>query len=134
MNRMPDDISLTVQNWPEAARSRFAVIRESVHHMANQAEVGPIAETLKWGQPAWSPARPRIGTTLRCNWARATPDRLSLYVHCQTTLLERMKSDHPSAFTYAGNRAMHMDLDTPPPAEAIEHCAFLTLTYHRKTA
>lgn len=45
-----------------------------------------------------------------------------------------MKSLYPDAFTYAGNRALHMALDAPIPQDAIDHCAFLTLTYHRKTA
>ncbi|MEX0281761.1 MAG: DUF1801 domain-containing protein [Arenibacterium sp.] len=91
-----------------------------------------LLESLKWGQPSWLPDRPRIGSTLRVGWSEAHPNRISLYVHCQTTLAETMRDLYPDSFTYEGNRALHLDLTAPLPEQAIAHCATLPLTYHRR--
>lgn len=78
MPPLPNDIATAIALWSESARHRFAQLRGIVLNVADRAEVGALTETLKWGQPAWLPTRPRIGTTLRCDWQTATPDRLSL--------------------------------------------------------
>lgn len=134
MPPLPDPFTTCIAPWPERAQIGFVQLRTIVLTVARRAGIGEITETLKWGHPAWLPATPRTGSTLRCGWHPRTPDRLSLYVHCQTTLAETMRSLHPDAFTYEGSRALHMTLKEPLPQDAIDHCAFLTLTYHRKTA
>ncbi|MCV3272430.1 DUF1801 domain-containing protein [Roseobacter sinensis] len=134
MPPLPDDVHSCTLRWPAPARAHFDALREIVYRVADRAGVGALTETLKWGHPAWLPARPRIGSTLRCDWHETMPDRLSLYVHCQTTLVETMRTLYPRAFTYDGSRALHMPLAQPIPGDAVDHCAFLTLTYHRKTA
>ncbi|WP_299499131.1 hypothetical protein [uncultured Roseobacter sp.] len=134
MSPIPRDIAEKTASWPVPARDLFCRIRETVHDAAARAEIGPLTETLKWGQPSWLPRKPRIGTTLRCGWDPDTPEQFSLYVHCQTTLIETMKTLYPNAFEYDGNRAMRMPLNGPSSLHAIDHCAFLTLTYHRKIA
>ncbi|MEM9576111.1 MAG: DUF1801 domain-containing protein [Pseudomonadota bacterium] len=133
--RVPRDtpeVQGCVKAWPENARNQFAAIRAIVFDAASRADVGPLIETLKWGQPAWLPERKRVGSTLRCCWSPARPAVISLYVHCGTTLIETMKTLYPAPFEYEGNRALHMALDAPLPCDAIDHCALLTLTYHRK--
>ena len=134
MPDLPDDIRTQVTEWPTRAQAQFKALRQIVHTVAQRAEIGALTETLKWGQPSWLPTRPRIGSTLRCDWHKTAPDRLSLYVHCQTTLAETMRALYPDAFTYEGNRALHIALDHPLPEAAVDHCALLTLTYHRKSA
>ncbi|WP_187428632.1 hypothetical protein ROLI_012720 [Roseobacter fucihabitans] len=61
-------------------------------------------------------------------------DRLSLYVNCRTNLLETLRTIYPTQFDYEVARALHIDLKNPMPMDAIEHCALLTLKYHRATA
>ena len=134
MPPLPDDITSCLARWPNRAQTAFATLRETVLTAARHAQIGEVIETLKWGQPSWRPAKPGIGSTLRCNWHPATPDRLSLYVHCQTNLLDTMRGLYPASFAYEGNRALHMSLSAPAPRPVVEHCALLTLTYHRKTA
>ncbi len=134
MPTLPDDINVHIIRWSARAQAHFTALRQIVHNVARRAEIGTLTETLKWGQPSWLPATPRVGSTLRCDWHETAPDRLSLYVHCQTTLAETMHTLYPDAFTYEGNRALHIALDHPLPEAAIDHCALLTLTYHRKSA
>lgn len=131
---LPPAFQQTVDTWPAPARSGFAAIRKIILDTANDIPDLTILETLKWGQPSWLPDRPRIGSTLRANWSPDAPDRLSLFVHCQTTLAATLRDLYPDAFTYDGKRALHIDLAAPLPEQAIAHCAELTLTYHRKRA
>ncbi|MBW4707951.1 DUF1801 domain-containing protein [Roseobacter sp. YSTF-M11] len=134
MKDLPADIQSVVRGWPRPAQSRFEEIRGIVHDAARRARIGDLVETTKWAQPAWLPARPRIGTTLRCDWHAGHPDTLGLFVHCQTSVVETMRTLYPTAFVYEGNRALRLSLTEEFPADAIDHCAFLTLTYHRKSA
>lgn len=134
MPPLPDTIHARISKWPAPAQARFGDVRATIHAVADRAGIGAVTETLKWGQPSWLPATPRVGSTLRCDWHERAPSRLSLYVHCQTTLAETMRLLYPIAFAYESNRALHMALDQPMPHDALDHCAFLTLTYHRKTA
>ena len=128
------DIKATLAHWPRSARQQFDTIRDIVFTVAVRADVGLLIEALKWGQPAWLPERKRIGSTLRCAWGSSRPDQISLYLNCNTTLVETMRTIYPDAFEYEGRRGLHMPLAKELPLDAIDHCALLTLTYHRKGA
>ena len=130
----PHTISNAIADWPQAAQNSLWVCRDIICDVAGRAAIGPLQETLKWGQPSWLPKRPRIGSTLRINWSDTDPDHLTLYVNCNTSLGETMRELYPDAFRHEGNRALSFRLDQPAPTDAIDHCAFLTLTYHRNNA
>lgn len=86
MNAMSVDILNQIDRWPEDAQQRLLALRTLFHEVAQDADIGPLDESLKWGQPAWRPRRARTGTTLRLNWSPDAPDRLSAYVDCKTDL------------------------------------------------
>jgi hypothetical protein len=131
---LPPEIFAKVSLWPDPARQAFDRLRAIILETGHLVPEIAVVETLKWGQPAWLPDRPRFGSTLRAGWSADRPDALSLFVHCQTTLAEDMRSLYPDAFIYEGSRALHIPLAATLPEQAIGHCAHLTLTYHRKTA
>ncbi len=85
-------------------------------------------ESLKWGEPSWRPRKG--GSTLRMSWNPDRPERMGLFVHCQSDLLGRVQSIYPDAFDYAGNRALYTDLLRPAPQHAIAHVAEMVFTYH----
>ncbi len=124
--------SKTISAWPESARDRFGDMRKLILAAAQDANAGPIHESLKWGQPAWRPKRPRQGSTLRLNWQDNTPQTLALYVDCKTTLSNTMRDLYPTEFDYETNRALRFSINDPLPLQAIDHLARLTFTYHRK--
>ena len=129
---MSDPFAPVVAQWPPAARSRFAEIRTLILSAAQNADAGPLAESLKWGQPAWRPTRARQGSTLRLMWQDTMPQTIALFVDCKTTLSETMRDIYPSDFQYEKNRGLRMDLTSPLPEQAIDHLARLTFTYHHK--
>lgn len=130
---MTDPVSHITSLWPAEAQLKFAHIRTLILDVGADADIGPLTESLKWGQPAWRPDRPRTGSTLRLNWSDKLPQTLALFVDCKTTLAADMLAAYPHDFQYESNRAMRMQLNTPLPEGAIAHLAHATFTYHQKT-
>ncbi|WP_224814322.1 DUF1801 domain-containing protein [Hasllibacter sp. MH4015] len=100
-------------------------MRALIFAAAQATHTMPLQETLKWGQPAYLPAK-RAGTTLRLG---VEADHPALFVHCGTTLVDRYRAEFPNEFTYSGNRAV---LLSPGFSEAaFQQIAAMALTYHR---
>jgi hypothetical protein len=94
--------------------------------------VGEIEESLKWGEPAYRPIRPRTGTTVRLGVSPKSPGACAIFVNCKTSLLATYRDLYPDAFTFEGDRALIVPAGEPLPADAIGHCVSLALTYHQK--
>ena len=120
-----------VSNWPAPARQHFDMLRAIVHHAAKTAKIGALTETLKWNELAWLPEKRGVGSTLRTSWSVKRPDALGLFLNCNSTLPETMRSLYPTTFEFDGKRSIYLPLDAPLPTNALHHCAYLTLTYHR---
>lgn len=117
--------------YPAAVREALDDLRRLILEAAHAADV-ELVETLKWGQPAYLPAQPRVGTTVRIDAVKGSPDRYALYVNCKTTLLDSYRLLYPDDFAFEGQRALVFSTAEPPPDEALRHCVALALTYHRK--
>lgn len=106
------------------------MVRDLVFQTVTEhAEIGPITETLKWGEPAYLTEKTKSGSTLRLGQTRA--DKLpALFVNCKTDLIAQFRELYPNSFAYDGVRALV--LSDPPEAvrEELKHCIALTLTYH----
>ncbi|WP_299042453.1 hypothetical protein [uncultured Tateyamaria sp.] len=131
MNMTPPDFLARIETWPQPAQTQFVKLRQIVHDVATSAEIGPLDESLKWGQPSWRPKRARVGSTLRVDWSPSTPDRLLAFVDCKTNLAAQMDTRFPGQFHNDGRRALGFDLDKPLDEDAVWQLVHLTLTYHR---
>jgi Domain of unknown function (DU1801) len=101
---------------------------------AGTARVGKLIETLKWGQPAYLPAQPRTGSTIRIGALKGAPNNYAAFFHCQTTLVSTFRQLHRDELSFEGNRAIVFSVDHDLPTEAFRHCVSLALTYHRRPA
>lgn len=120
------------QRLSEPLKLPMLRLRQTILDVAtSNREIGPLAETLKWGEPAWLPQHPRIGTTVRAGVLKGSSTHYALYVHCQTSLIETFRRHYPERFSYDGNRALIFAIGSEPPAEPLAHCIALALTYHR---
>lgn len=120
------------RSLPEPLRLPMLRLRQVILDVAAETrEIGPLTETLKWGEPAWLPRRPRTGTTVRIDALKGSSTHYALYVHCQTSLIETYRRHYPDKFVYDGNRALIFTVENEPPAEPLAHCIALALTYHR---
>lgn len=107
---------------------RLQELRDQILAAAKAADVAPVDETLKWGQPAFVPPK-REGTTLRLG---AREDHVALFVHCQTDLVGRWRTLFPNVFQYEDNRAVRIPAAGAYDVDAFHHLATMALTYHRE--
>jgi len=120
------------EDW---ARADLLALRALILKTAAEIEdVGPLVETLKWGQPSYLPAKPKTGTTLRIDVLKNTPDQYAMFFHCQTTLVETFRELYGNQLEFQGNRAVIFKKQQPIPTEVVKHCIALTFCYHLKTA
>ena len=59
-----------------------------------------MAETLKWGEPAYLTEVTRSGSTIRLGWNRDATDDCAVLFNCRTTLVETFRERFPGAFRY----------------------------------
>ena len=91
--------------------------------------VGALEETLKWGQPSYLTPETKSGSTVRIDQVKPDADRVAVYFHCQTNLVETFRELYPQ-LTYSGNRAILLDAGGKLPEAELRHCVGLALTYH----
>ena len=129
------EISAVFDQAPPGTQEGLLRLRELIFDVAeSDPDVGPVTETLKWGQPSYLTHKPKSGTTIRLGWSE-TGDTVSLFVHCQTSLVDTWRAHYGDALTFIGNREIALPTDQPLPRAALQHCIAMALTYHlRKTA
>jgi hypothetical protein len=72
--------------FPDSTRDALLGMRALIFQTAAEtAGVGPVEETLKWGQPAYLTRETGAGTTIRLGVPKA--GGAAIYVHCQTTII-----------------------------------------------
>jgi len=115
---------------PERFQAPALALRALIFTSAETLDAtGGLQETLKWGQPSYSPVKARVGSAVRV--AVHDEQHLGLYFNCNTTLVESFRSLFGDELTYEKNRAMVFDIDKPLPEEAIAQSVRMALYYHR---
>ncbi len=118
--------------FPTGARRRLLRLRELIFKTAAATPgVGPLEETLKWGEPAYLTSQSKSGSTVRLGWKKARPTQIAMYFNCQTTLVDSFRTLFPKDFSFEGNRALLFDQAAAVPTDALGHCIAAALTYHR---
>jgi hypothetical protein len=111
-------------------RVMLLAVRDLIMATAEKLSVGPLLETLKWGEPAYlTPAK--SGTTIRLNATRDDPSQPSLLFNCKTNLVSSFRSQFPKVFEFRGDRQLVLDLSAPLPTEELRVCIAAALTYHQ---
>ena len=127
------DVRSAFDAMPEPARAALLHIRDLIFATAAATEaVGPLEETLKWGQPAYLTPATRSGSTIRLGIPKSNEHDAALFDHCQTDLTRRFEAHYPGLFAYEGTRALLFEADKPIPEAPLRHCIAMALTYHRR--
>ncbi|QTD54776.1 DUF1801 domain-containing protein [Parasphingorhabdus cellanae] len=128
---IPPQTQLVFDNLPKATAARLIKLRALIFDTAaDNPAIGPLEETLKWGEPAYLTSATKSGTTVRINRHKKSDGQYAIYVHCQTNLVERYKQLYSDVLTFEGSRAIVFDVDQAIPTEAVKHCLTMALTYH----
>ena len=126
------NVADVLKTYPAAVRPKLLALRKLIFETAAETDgVGPVTETLKWGEPAYLTEASKSGTTVRIAWKAKSPKQYAMYFHCQTNLVDTFRALFPDEFTYDGNRAIVFEQSDAVPEKPLSHCIAMALTYHR---
>jgi Domain of unknown function (DU1801) len=130
---MPADVTAAFSAFPAGVRARLLEVRDLIFETAAAiGSVGPLTETLKWGEPAYLTQATGSGSTIRLGWFRPSERACAVLFNCRTTLIDDFRSQFPDVFAYEKNRAILLDAGEPLPEAALRSCLGMALTYHRR--
>ena len=128
-------VKAAFDNHPAPLRDALLAVRGLILATARDTpRVGPLIETLKWGEPAYFPRTPRVGTTVRINAVAGSKSDYAVLFHCRTTLVESFRMLYPDDFRFEGRRAIVLTVGEPLPEAPFSHCIARALTYHLRPA
>ena len=123
-------VAAVLDTYPAPLRERLMGLRSLIEETAAETDgVGPLEETLKWGEVSYLTSASGSGTTVRIGRDRAS-GRPAIYVNCKTDLLSRYRTLYPDSFGYDGDRGII--LGEAPDEAALKHMIALALTYHAR--
>mgnify|MGYP001164702199 FL=1 len=123
----------TYDRYPGPVRMRLLALRDLILRTAAATDgVGPVEETLKWGQPSFLTRVSGSGSTIRIDARRGDPGHYALYVHCQSGLMDEFRALYGDVLRLEGDRAIVLSIDEAVPDEALRHCIGLALTHHSR--
>jgi hypothetical protein len=130
---MPADVAAVFSAFPAHVRARLLEVRELIFETAANIEgVGPLTETLKWGEPAYLTQATGSGSTIRLGWFRSSARDCAVLFNCRTTLVDDFRSQFPDVFAYEKNRAILLDAGKKLPEAPLSACLKMALTYHQR--
>ena len=120
-------------SYPVPMRRKLMALRQLILDTAARTDgVGPLEETLKWGEPAYVTSASKSGSTIRIGWKKSLPSQYAMYFHCQTNLVATFRTRFPDDFTFEGNRSIVFDQADVVPRKSLSCCIAAALTYHRR--
>ena len=130
----PQNVAAAYDRFPEQVRDQLMTARRLVFEAAAAKfeSVGPLTETLKWGEPAYLTEATKSGSTIRLGVLRSMPGRGAALFNCQTTLVDTFRAHFSDALLFEGNRAIVFPESEPLPTDALIVCFDLALTYHAR--
>lgn len=128
---VPAAVSAAFDAFPMPVRTRLLAVRGLIFETAAAtAGVGPLTETLKWGEPAYLTEATASGSTIRLGQPKGADGECAVLFNCRTTLVDDFRTHFPDVFTYQGNRAILLDVNGPLPTRPLAICLGMALTYH----
>ncbi|MDF1749079.1 MAG: DUF1801 domain-containing protein [Alphaproteobacteria bacterium] len=126
-------VQAVFDRYEAGARDKLLYLRDLIFDQAASIQsVGPLTESLKWGQPAYRPSADGIGTTVRLDAVRGSGRAVALYVPCSTPLISDFITYYPNLFNFQGKRALVFAPDEAIPEAELRHCIAMALTYHNR--
>jgi len=122
---MPPEVAAAFDGYPAPARAQLVGVRALIFDVAAEAEVGPLTETLKWGEPAYLTEATKAGSTVRLGVKDGRP---AVFFICTSGLVDGFRADFPE-LPYLGNRGIALEDGTDRAALAL--CLRRALTHHR---
>lgn len=94
---------------------------------AENPEIGELLESLKWGQPSYTPKKANIGSSVRLGLNKS--GNPALFFICHTNIVDRFRELYPDTLCFEGKRAVILDANAVWPIEELKHCVAIALTW-----
>jgi len=127
LSAMPPEVAAVFAGYPKALRARLSEVRALIFEMAERTGVGPLIETLKWGEPAYLTSKTKAGSTIRLGRLKSSDVPAASFI-CNTDLVAGFREQFRDALLFEGDRALLLD---GAPEDALAICLGRALTYHR---
>lgn len=128
---MDAKVKSVFDQYPPEFKQPLLEIRELIYEVAkNNPEVGELTESLKWNQPTYSTLSTKAGSPIRID--RFGEDKIALFFHCQTSLVENFRSLFGNRLEFSKNRAIVIEPQEALKTNELALCIELALTYHLK--
>lgn len=123
------EISERIRDYPSAAQQRLVYLLRRIEYIANELGREQVTQSLKWGEPSFTVVG---GTPVRFGWNPSFPDKVFLYVHCSSRVIDTLREVAPALSTLHGNRAIELPIDGPWPEAEVDTFLLLALDYHQR--
>jgi len=117
-------VSAAFEAFEPALRAQLLDLRALIYDTAAHLDIPALDESLKWGQPSYTTLK---STPIRLGATKAGAG--AIFTHCQSRVIPDFRTLFPTAFTYDGNRAVHIDPTAPLPKNALRLLITAALTY-----
>ncbi len=125
---MQQIIKQKFNSYPNAISALLLKIRSLILLVAKEDDIEKMEETLKWGEPSYIT---KIGSTVRFDWKKRSPEKYYVYFNCKTNLIDTFKEIYGDTFNYEGNRAIVFNTEDEIPIAELKHCISMSLRYHQ---
>jgi hypothetical protein len=120
-----------LRTYPKLVQEKVLALRALVYKIAEGTEgVGPLEESVRWGQASYLTSASKSGSMIRIDRYRKDDTRCALYFLCQTTLVDSFKEMFGNALVYEGNRAVILNVAGKLNVPVISQCIEMALTYN----
>lgn len=92
---------------------------------AESPRIGPLDESLKWGEPSFTPQKKNVGSSVRL---AQRDGAVAVMFICTTKLVDRFREIYPDDFNFEGSRALVFTAGEAIPKEQLKHCIAMALT------
>ncbi len=111
MTPTPDPVAAAFADMPASEAAKLMEAHALIHAEAARLGIGPLEDTLKWGQPSVVPPK-TSGTTIRLGLLGG---KAAVFVHCQTSIIETARETFGGVAEFSGNRALVLGATPAPP-------------------
>lgn len=132
--KLDSQVAAAYDSYGEDVRLGLLEMRRLILETAEETQgVGPIEESIKWGQPAYRTVETGSGSTIRLAPAgRDSGYDYAMYFICSTNLIGQFEDLFGDTFTYDGERALLFKIGEPWPTDELRECVAMALTYHQR--
>ncbi|MEM1037860.1 MAG: hypothetical protein AAGI12_00145 [Pseudomonadota bacterium] len=116
---------------PSASKILLQVRERILAQSTANATIGPVTETLKWGQPSYLTEKTQAGSTLRLSTTKED-QKPAIFVHCQSGLADEIRDLYGDTLSVPDQRHVVLPHMMEDHAQTIDHVIALVLTHHAR--